>query len=185
MDRLFVKNNIKKLIGFLAFVGTGIGLLFSSFKNTSEPIFIGVLLVIGILYLVGIKEYYVDFINAQDRKKLYKSYNILISTFFSVIGTWYLNHKLNLGPIVANGIVGVLASVLLPKNLAAMVFTSSFVGMSSLKIIPNLGSAGLGGIIVGLVILTTGEVFAGIGGKGGTTAALSTIITKNILNLFG
>lgn len=185
MKELAGKNNIKKLIGFLAFVGTGIGLLFSSIKNPDNQVFIGTLIIFGIFYLVGIREYYGELIGAKERAKLYKGYNVVISTFLSVTVTWYLNHKLNLGPILANGIVGVLATVLLPKNLAAMVFTSSFVGMSSLEIIPNLGSAGLGGVIVGLVILTTGEIFAGIGGKGGTTAALSTIITKNILNLLG
>ncbi|NLD17043.1 MAG: hypothetical protein GX666_05590 [Tissierellia bacterium] len=120
----------------------------------------------------------------REGKKLHKSYSVLASSFFAVTITWYLNHTLNLGPVVANGIVGVLALLILPKSLAGMTFTSSFVGMSSLAVIPSLAAAGLGGIIVGLIILTTGEIYVGIGGKGGTTAAISTWITKFILGIF-
>lgn len=183
MDLIY-KNKLRKIAGFFAFVATGSGLFLSRFISDFNISILGILMFFGVFYYLGIIEYYKELMDAEEQKKLYKSYIVLFSTFTSVIITWVLNHKVGLGPIVANGIVGVLAVFLLPKKLSGMVFTSSFVGMSSLAIIPNIAGAGLGGIVVGLVILVTGEVFAGIGGKGGTTAALSTIITKNILNLF-
>ncbi len=88
------------------------------------------------------------------------------------------------GPIIANGLVGVMAATFLPNDLAGITYTSSFVGMSSLAVIPSLAAAALGSLIVALILITTVEIYAGIGGKGGTTAALSTIITKTILRIF-
>ncbi len=113
--------------------------------------------------------------------------NTLYAFICSLIGvtlTWFINHKMGYGAIVANGLVGVLAATLLPKKLAGITYTSSFVGMSSLAVIPSVGAAILASLIVGIVILTTTEIYAGIGGKGGTTAALSAIITRTIINIF-
>lgn len=111
-----------------------------------------------------------------------------IYTFIcSIIGvtlTWFINHKIGYGAVIANGLVGVMAATFLPNDLAGITYTSSFVGMSSLAVIPSMTSAILGGLIVSLVFLSTAEIYAGIGGKGGTTAALSTIITRAIISLF-
>jgi hypothetical protein len=114
-----------------------------------------------------------------DKEKFYT----LLCTFVSVIVTWFINHKIGYGAIVANGIVGVIAAVLLPEKLAGVTYTASFVGMSSIAVIPTFITAALGGVLSGMVILATSEIYAGIGGKGGTTAALSTIITKAIIGI--
>lgn len=185
MKDLFLKNNTRKFLGLIAFIGTGLGLIVSSIKSTDNGFLMGILGFIAIFYFIGLKDYYKELMEHGEGKKLHKSYSVLTCAFFAVTITWYLNHHIGLGPVVANGIVGVIAVLILPKSLAGMTFTSSFVGMSSLGVLPNLGAASLGGIIVGLVILMTGEIYAGVGGKGGTTAALSTWITKFILGIFG
>lgn len=113
-----------------------------------------------------------------------KTIHTIICAVVSATLTWYINHRLGYGAIIANGLVGVVAAVFLPNDLAGISYTSSFVGMSSMNVIPTISVAVLGGIIVSLVLLTTAEIYAGIGGKGGTTAALSTIITKAITSLF-
>lgn len=92
--------------------------------------------------------------------------------------TYFLNHDLGLGAIVANGLVGVTSAMFLPASLAGVAYTASFVGMSSTAILPSALWAFIGGAVLSLVVLSTTEVYAGIGGKGGTTAALSTLITK-------
>jgi hypothetical protein len=114
-----------------------------------------------------------------DKNKVY----ILMCSLAGAIFTWFLNHKLGYGAIVANGLVGIVAAILLPTSLSSVTFTSSFVGMSSTAVIPSLSAAALGGLIVGLIIMSTKEIYAGIGGKGGTTAALASLITKTILGL--
>ncbi|WP_026476633.1 hypothetical protein [Alkaliphilus transvaalensis] len=108
----------------------------------------------------------------------------IICSFVAVIVTWFLNHELGLGPIVANGLVGVMAALFLSPPLAAVTYASSFVGMSSITVLPSLTAAAIGGIIIGGIWLLTSEIYAGIGGKGGTTAALATLITKAIMNIF-
>lgn len=116
-----------------------------------------------------------------DRKKLY----VLICAFIGVTLTWFINHQMGYGAIVANGLVGIIATILLPGSLAGVTYTASFVGMSSAIVIPSLLGAALGGLIVGMILLATTEIYAGIGGKGGTTAALASIITKTIVSIFG
>lgn len=115
-----------------------------------------------------------------NRKTLYT----FICSIMGVTLTWFINHKIGYGAIIANGLVGVMAATFLPNDLAGITYTSSFIGMSSLSVIPSMIGAILGGLIVSLVFLATAEIYVGIGGKGGTTAALSTIITKTIINFF-
>lgn len=111
--------------------------------------------------------------------------NIIILACFSAVITWILNHKLGYGAIIANGMVGVIAGLFLPKALAGTTYTASFVGMSGTNIIPSIFGATLGGIIVGFVLANTQEIYAGLGGKGGTSAALSTLLTRVLMSFFG
>jgi hypothetical protein len=43
----------------------------------------------------------------------------------------------------------------------------------------------IGGLIAGFVIIATTEIYAGIGGKGGTTAAAAALVTRAISGLLG
>lgn len=116
-----------------------------------------------------------------NQNKLYT----LLCTISGVTGCWLLNHQLGLGAVIASGIVGLVAVTLLGPSLATSTYTASFVGMSSLNIIPTLYAALFAGLIVGIIILSTPEIYKGIGGKGGTTAALSSFITKLFLGILG
>lgn len=110
--------------------------------------------------------------------------NIVILSIISVVLTWLLNHEVGYGAVVSNGVVGVIGAILLPGPLAGAVFTSSFVGMSGVNVIPSLAWAVVGGAVVGIVIALTKEIYVGIGGKGGTTAATSALITRAIISIF-
>ncbi len=112
----------------------------------------------------------------SDKRTIY----VVLATFFGAMATWFINHNMGYGPIVANGLVGVIAAVFMPRELAGITYTASFVGMSSQAVIPSIGFAGVGGLLVGLIWEVTPEIYAGIGGKGGTTAALATLITNFI-----
>ncbi|AKL96780.1 hypothetical protein CACET_c33360 [Clostridium aceticum] len=116
----------------------------------------------------------------MDKNKIYT----MICTCIGATITWYINHKMGYGPIVANGLVGVLAAILLPAPLAAATYIASFVGMSGFAVLSSPMAAAIGGIINGIVLIFSGEVYAGIGGKGGTTAAMSVQVTRAIMNLF-
>jgi len=112
-------------------------------------------------------------------------FNIIFLAVISAAITWVLNHKLGYGAIVSNGLVGVIAGLFLPKTLAGTTYAASFVGMSGINVISSVVGASLGGIVIGIVLANTQEIYAGLGGKGGTTAALSTLITRTIMSLFG
>jgi hypothetical protein len=108
-----------------------------------------------------------------------------LCAFFGAVITWYIQHEMGYSAVIANGIVGVLAGVLLAPALAGATYTASFVGMSATNVLPTLGSAALAGVVVGIVIILTAEIYAGIGGKGGTTAAFSVHISRFIMSIFG
>ncbi|HHW92761.1 MAG TPA: hypothetical protein GX735_08720 [Firmicutes bacterium] len=109
---------------------------------------------------------------------------ILVATIAAAC-TWYINHDLGYGAIIASSLVGVAAGIILPGDLAGAAYTASFVGMSANFVLPSLAVSILAGIVVGIVIIATGPVYAGVGGKGGTTAATSVLITQGILKVFG
>ncbi|SDY47510.1 hypothetical protein [Tindallia californiensis] len=110
--------------------------------------------------------------------------HIIIAAIIATSVTWFINHEMGYGAFIANGSVGVIAAVLLPGPLAGAAYAASFVGMSGLNVLPTFGVSLLGGLVCGIVLALTGEIYAGIGGKGGTTAALSAHITRFIASLF-
>lgn len=180
--KLFSKST-RKLLGLTAFIATGGGLIISTAINEENLYKTEILIVVGFFFTISLIDHYRNLIS-QEIKTNKKSLYILICSFLGVTLTWFLNHEIGYGPVIANGLVGVLAGIFLPNDLAAITYTSSFVGMSSLAVIPSLAAATLASIIVCLVFLITAEIYLGIGGKGGTTAALSTIITKAITSFF-
>ncbi|NLY66428.1 MAG: hypothetical protein GX069_02580 [Tissierellia bacterium] len=109
---------------------------------------------------------------------------LVLGTSFSAAITWYLNHSLGLGPIIANGIVGVLVALLFSSKKAGAFYIASFIGMSSQGIVTSMVMAGIIGLFAGFVIIFSQEIYAGVGGKGGTIAVLSTQIIRLIMSLF-
>jgi hypothetical protein len=114
-----------------------------------------------------------------------KNILVFICSIVSVYLTWLINHVFGFSPILANGIVGVLAIFVLEKKYAGIAYTSSFVGMSSMAVLPDIYSVLISGVIVATVICITPTVYRGIGGKGGTTAAISSVATRVFYSLIG
>lgn len=83
----------------------------------------------------------------------------------------------NLGPTVASGVVGLLASKFLKNRYSLIVYTGAFVGMSSPEVLPTIWTAGLAGLFAGLLYEVMEGVWEGIGGRLGTMAATAVIVT--------
>ena len=184
MKKIFNHTTLRR-IGLLAFIATGGGLLVSTALNDSNVYKTEIMLVLGCFFLVSLVDHYRHIMTVEHQGFQYKK--LLMTILYAGLGviiTWFINHEVGYGPIIANGLVGIMAATFLPNNLAGIVYTSSFIGMSSKTVIPDLYAATLASVIVGCLLVITSDIYAGIGGKGGTTAALSTIITKNILGLF-
>jgi hypothetical protein len=185
MSRKLSSKRSTRLLGLIAFIATGGGLIISTAVNEENFYKTEILIIFGCFFAISLVDHFKKLIERDGKIKVNKrSLYVLICSFIGVTLTWFINHEMGYGAIIANGLVGVMAAIFLPNDLAGITYTSSFVGMSSLTVIPSMGAAALGSLIVGLILLTTVEIYAGIGGKGGTTAALSTIITKTIIRIF-
>lgn len=102
-----------------------------------------------------------------------------LSVFIAVVGgamlTSVLNHFVNLGPVVASCIVGLIGVVVL-KKYQIPIYCGSFVGMASLGVLTNYWSILLAAGFSGLLFLIAGNVFIGFGGKLGAIAYFGTFL---------
>ena len=184
IDKLLKRISLR--LGLIAFIATGGGLLISTLIHERSEYKLEILVIFGIFFAISLADYFRRLKGVPgkipfNRRSLF----VLLCAFAGVTLTWFINHEMGYGAVIANGLVGIMAATFLPNELAGVTYTSSLVGMSSLAVIPSLGAAALGSLIVGIVLLTTAPIYAGFGGKGGTTAALSTMITRTLLKLFG
>lgn len=185
MDKKSFCRSCRRLFGLIAFIVTGVGLLVSTAVKDRSFYKTEIIIIIGSLFVISIVDHFKKVIEKDDKTRGQQNkFYVLICAFVGVTLTWFINHRMGYGPIIANGLVGVMAAIFLSNQLASITYTSSFVGMSSLSVIPSMTAAALGSLVVGIILLVTMEIYEGIGGKGGTTAALSTIITKTIIRFF-
>lgn len=172
------------IILFLNYVLTSTIMIFVAYR--SSELLISKILIALVLFLfsVAIKNHFKG-INTEEKTKFTMGTIIMIlGTAFSAAITWHINHNLGYGPIIANGFVGLLAAILISPKFSGSYYLASFIGMSSMAVIPSIMVAGIAGIVAGIVITFSTQVYAGMGGKGGTIAALSTQLVRIVLGLF-
>jgi hypothetical protein len=120
--------------------------------------------------------------------------NLLI-VIFSCIGgtlTFYLNHNLSLGAVIASSIVGLLGygvSRLLSKSnfneIAASIYCASFAGMSASSVMSDsFAVMAIVSFLCGFIFVLTRNVFCGFGGKLGTIACFAVFVVSLTFNLF-
>lgn len=164
---------------------TGLGLIFISFQNNEKIISKLILSVVLFFFILGVKEHIKELkIWAGEIIMNRENIKLIIGAVLAASITWILNHKIGLGPIVANGLIGVVVSLVFSQKLAGAYYVASFIGMSANFVIPTALVAGIAGLLSGFVIILTQSIYGGIGGKGGTIAAFSTQLIRVILILF-
>jgi len=113
----------------------------------------------------------------------------IIVAMISTTLTYAINYYLNLGPlnnyksagpVFAYGVVGII-SALFFRTYAVTGLIGSFVGMSSLKVIPAIEYTLLFGFVCGVICILFASHYVGFGGKAGTTAFLSVTTTTYLL----
>ena len=114
---------------------------------------------------------------------MHKNIKIVSVSVFGAAATWWINTQLGLGPAVASGIIGLLAALILPTDLAVATYTASFVGMSSALVLTGLPMALIAGIFVGILFALALPVYQGFGGKLGTIAAVAVLATVVLFNV--
>jgi len=87
----------------------------------------------------------------------------------SAVSSYFINHNLGQGPVIAASIVGIVAGLFFKEPLYAVTsYSAAFMGMSSKAVIPEWYYLILIGIIHSLVVIALLNVFVGWGGKAGT-----------------
>jgi hypothetical protein len=175
---------LKKTNIFLYYILIGIAMLLSAFIAHKFLWDRALIFMIIMFFSIGLVEQFEELKGFKQNKLNLVNLEIIIGAFLAAALTWYINHNLGIGPIIANGIIGVVVALVFPSKLAGAYYVASFVGMSAQSIMPSMIFAGVGGVLAGIIIVLSEEAYNGIGGKGGTTAAFSTQIVSTIMGLF-
>lgn len=115
---------------------------------------------------------------------------LIMASIFGVVATFYLQHLLSFTAVLASAalsfFVSLVAMLLLPQyfDYVVVIFSASFIGMSSKDKLPNLFFVVLAGVILGLVYYVFVHYFNGLGGKLGLMALISVMITTGFSRIF-
>jgi hypothetical protein len=110
----------------------------------------------------------------QPVKQSRKFYEFLAVVIGGVV-TFYFSRDLALGAVVASGLIGILAHMIVPEY-GVPAYCGSFVGMSSSALFFQHYEVALASIIAGVVYVLSRDVFSGFGGKLGTIAFIGASI---------
>jgi len=115
---------------------------------------------------------------------------IIVCAVVATAITYWLNVVLGHGPVMASGIVGIAAGLILPAlypeiggTLAVMAMCASFAGMSSSAHFPRWTMMLVVGLIAGLIFVNSMPLLGGAGGKLGTIAFASVLAVRGYYDL--
>ncbi|RAJ08728.1 hypothetical protein LX64_01382 [Chitinophaga skermanii] len=155
-------------------------------ENTNSIVISAFIIVLSCLLLVT----YIK-VPLHHEDHLYE--HILVALWIPVgaLSSYYLNNHVHLGPVMAAGIVGTIASFLPNINkeshylqqLPPAVYCGAFIGMSS----PNVASSFMfilaASVFTGILLVLSKSLFSGVGGKLGTLAFAGVVITSYLFFL--
>lgn len=127
----------------------------------------------------------------QKDEKVYDGTLVTISVLLGAILTYFVNHDLELGPVIGAGSIGVIASFIpsiFPKSkqvevVPPAVYAGAFVGMSGGHVLDNMALVALAGFFAGLIYVMTQRSFSGFGGKLGTIAFGGVVLATILVTL--
>lgn len=109
----------------------------------------------------------------EDRRISYRFDALDIANFLAVFSgavvTYLLSKDFALGPVVAAGVVGILAALVLPRY-GVPIYCGAFAGMSCSLLFSTYAHMAFGSVLAGIVFVLSKHVFNGFGGKLGTIA---------------
>ena len=115
---------------------------------------------------------------------------IIVCAVVATAVTYWLNVVLGHGPVMASGLVGIAAGLILPAlypeiggTLAVMAMCASFAGMSSRAHFPRWTMMLGVGLITGLIFVNSMPLLGGAGGKLGTIAFGSVLAVRGYYDL--
>jgi len=173
----------RTVISLIILAAVGLGLLAGSLAGTGGWK-LYVLAAIGLIFLCALVFHFLDLRKNPGRAEG-KLLPILAAGVAGIAATWASRTILGLDACVASGLVGLLAALFLPGNLAATAYAASFAGMSSSTILADLPMVFCTGVLVGVIFYLVQPVYEGFGGKLGTIAAAAVLATAFIFRILG
>lgn len=95
--------------------------------------------------------------------------------------TFLLSTRLELGAVVASGLVGLLGAQVLKDRDQLVMYLGAFVGMSSALRFPSLGPLLIAGLLGGALFELSDELWVGVGGRLGTIAAAAVLVVLSVM----
>ena len=131
------------------------------------------------------------YLNLHHEDYDYEKLSVVIWVPIGAVICYFLNVLGNLGSVLSAGITGSIASLipLLNKKslylntLPAAIYCGAFVGMSSIEIIPTINFVIAAGLLAGIFLMFSKNLFLGIGGKLGTIAFGGVVIVSLLYSL--
>lgn len=166
-------------------------LVLSSLYNAilNVHLFYAALLLITLIGLIvgHYREYQLVIVDEKVRLKQEKielfDWMIVLFTLLGTLLTFYINNNLQLGGVVASSMVGLLGPLFFPK-LQRAIFCGSFAGMASTMIFTNVWWVGLAGLLSGLLLAFSREIYDGFGGKLGASGFFGTVTASLLAGQF-
>lgn len=147
--------------------------------------------ILSILLLVITLFFGYRYINLHHKNYEYEKIGVIIWVPIGAIICYLLNISAGLGSVLSAGITGTLASLIPEINkesrylekLPAAIYCGVFVGMSSSEIVPSIGFVAAAGLLAGVLLMLSKNLFLGVGGKLGTVAFVGVIIVSLLYGL--
>ena len=108
---------------------------------------------------------------------------IFLSVLLAGMFTYFLNHDLALGAVLASSAVGIFGAFVFKKYQIA-IYCGSFAGMVASTVIDSYAGIIIVGIFTGLLFVVSKEVYKGFGGKLGATAFFGTTVSALVIGTF-
>jgi hypothetical protein len=174
----------RNALSLVLMVGVGTALL-AGCLAAARGMNLYLLIVISIFYCFGFGAHFFSLRHSPKVEESPRYIAIMAVTVGAAVSTWGLRAILGFNVAVASGLVGLLATMLLPSQLAAAAYAASVTAMSSMAVLTGLPMFICAGFIVGGFFSLALPVYEGIGGKLGTIAAGAVFTTVLIFSLLG
>lgn len=181
-------SKIPYFFGSVAFLGFILFVLYTQFNTHASLLADAIFLLI----LTGLVMGTTTFFQKIDQKKFSSLdiFNIVSASMLGAVATYVLTQNFAIPVVISTSLVGLAGYFLsqeikksLSTDLAPVIYMGAFVGMSAKNVFP-LEFIVIAGLLAGILFIFLGNVFNGCGGKLGSIAFISTVLTIFISTLF-
>ncbi|MBN2367868.1 hypothetical protein JXC34_02540 [Candidatus Woesearchaeota archaeon] len=176
--KIISPNDVLSYYVLSAFAVIYAGMIF--YEKAHLAIMIVAAVLTGIVISIG-------FVNIHKIKvhRLYgflEHYTAIIACALGAVATYFISVNLEFGPVIGAGLTGMAAYYLCHFHKTALdlppaAYCGAFVGMASPFVLPNLIFVSVSGLIAGVLYYLSHDAYSGVGGKLGTIAFSSVVVT--------